>query len=282
MEKKITMIKSSLTNLVVEANPNNYSKGRSGQQISKITIHHMAGILSVEECGKIFQREDRKASANYGIGNNGEIACFVGEENRAWTSSSATNDNQAITIEVSNSEIGGDWKISDKALNSLINLCTDICKRYNFKLTYDNTKNSSLTRHNMFSNTTCPGTYLQNKFPYIVEEVNKRLESDNSGNQVVKSNEELAIEVIKGLWGNGIDRKNRLTKAGYNYNEVQSIVNQKLKKTSFKTYTVMSGDTLSGIAKKLGISNWRTLYNNNKDIIGNNPNLIKVGQVLKY
>ena len=47
-------------------------------------------------------------------------------------------------------------------------------------------------------------------------------------------------------------------------------------------YTVVRGDTLIGIAKKLGIKDWHTLYNNNKDVIGNNPNLIKVGQKLRY
>ena len=45
-----------------------------------------------------------------------------------------------------------------------------------------------------------------------------------------KSNEEIADEVIKGLWGNGQDRKTRLTNAGYDYKVIQSIVNAKLKK----------------------------------------------------
>lgn len=45
---------------------------------------------------------------------------------------------------------------------------------------------------------------------------------------VKKSNEEIATEVIQGKWGNGTDRKNRLTKAGYNYSVIQSIVNKKL------------------------------------------------------
>ena len=49
-----------------------------------------------------------------------------------------------------------------------------------------------------------------------------------------------------------------------------------------RTYTVVRGDTLSGIAQRLGIKDWHTLYNNNKDVIGSNPNLIKPGQVLKY
>ena len=45
-----------------------------------------------------------------------------------------------------------------------------------------------------------------------------------------KSNEEIANEVIKGNWGNGNERKNRLTNAGYDYRAIQNIVNQKLSK----------------------------------------------------
>ena len=46
-----------------------------------------------------------------------------------------------------------------------------------------------------------------------------------------------------------------------------------------ETYTVKSGDTLSGIAAKYGMS-WQELYAKNKFVVGNNPNLIKPGQVL--
>lgn len=42
------------------------------------------------------------------------------------------------------------------------------------------------------------------------------------------SNGEVAREVIKGMWGVGRERKNRLEKAGYDYNEVQKLVNQML------------------------------------------------------
>lgn len=41
----------------------------------------------------------------------------------------------------------------------------------------------------------------------------------------MKTNQAVAVEVILGKWGNGVDRRNRLTKAGYNYENVQSIVN---------------------------------------------------------
>lgn len=45
----------------------------------------------------------------------------------------------------------------------------------------------------------------------------------------MKSNYDVALEVLSGKWGNGIDRRNRLTDAGYNYNDVQSIVNALVK-----------------------------------------------------
>ena len=47
---------------------------------------------------------------------------------------------------------------------------------------------------------------------------------------VTKTNEELAKEVLAGKWGNGAERKNKLTQAGYNYSEVQAIVNQLVRK----------------------------------------------------
>lgn len=47
-------------------------------------------------------------------------------------------------------------------------------------------------------------------------------------------------------------------------------------------YIVQPGDTLSGIARKLGIPDWRTLYETNKSVIGGNPNLIRPGQQLTY
>lgn len=166
------MSKSSLVNYT-KLSPN--CSSRNGARICKITPHHMAGNLTIEQCAEVFQNSSRQASANYGIGSDGRIGCYVDENDRSWASANYNNDRQAITIEVANDEIGGNWHVSDKALESLINLCVDICKRYNFKLTYDETPNGSLTRHNMFINTTCPGPYLQSKFPYIVEEVNKRL-----------------------------------------------------------------------------------------------------------
>lgn len=72
-----------------------------------------------------------------------------------------------------------------------------------------------------------------------------------------KTTAQLAEEVIAGQWGNGEDRKKRLTAAGYDYNAVQNIVNNKMaakKKPVSVYYVVKRGDTLSGIASKYGIT----------------------------
>lgn len=224
---------SSLIRSQFPASTSNYTQGRKGHKVCKITPHHMAGVLTGEQCAKLFQNPNRKASANYCIGNDGGIVGCVDEDNRAWTSSSSLNDCQAITIEVSNSVVGSNWAISDAAYNSLVTLCIDICKRYGFRLTYDGTSNGSLTRHNMFANTNCPGEYLQSKFPQLAQEVNARLDGGNvpiiDANK--KSNEEIADEVIAGKWGNGDNRRISLTNSGYNYNEIQTLVNRKLNGT---------------------------------------------------
>lgn len=173
---------SSLTSTVVQASPSNYTKGRNGYKICKFTPHHMAGKLTGAQCARLFQNSGRGASSNYCIGYDGEIVCSVEEEDRAWTSSSRTNDFQAITVEVANSTGAPEWKVSDAAWNSLVKLAVDVCKRYNFRLTYDGTPNGSLTRHNMFANTSCPGPYLQGRFPELVKTVNAILDGQSTDN----------------------------------------------------------------------------------------------------
>jgi len=155
-------------------------------KIKKITIHHVAGNLTIETIGNVFAPTSRKASSNYGVGTDGRIGMYVEEKNRSWCSSNADNDHQAITIEVANDRIGGDWHVSDKALEATIELCVDICKRNGIeKLNYTGDKNGNLTRHNMFAATNCPGQYLQSKFPYIANEVNKRLNKTTSPGKVL-------------------------------------------------------------------------------------------------
>ena len=140
----------------------------------KITIHHMACNISIEACGAGFADPGRGASSNYGIGTDGRIGLYVNESDRSWCSSNYQNDQQAVTIEVANDEIGGNWHVSDKAMASLINLCVDICKRNGIaRLNFTGDASGNLTMHSYFAATACPGPYLKSKFQYIADEVNK-------------------------------------------------------------------------------------------------------------
>ena len=292
----------------ISPNHNNgrvHSKYNPSGAIDRITIHHMAGNLSIETCANVFSGS-RQASSNYGVGSDGRVGLYVEEKDRAWTSGSPANDYRAVTIEVANDQIGGQWHVSDKALEATINLCVDICKRNGIaKLNYTGNTSGNLTMHCWFQATACPGPYLKSKFAYIAEQVNARLGQANdtskssdivytvvSGDTLSriaakygtnyktlaayngianpniihvgqkiripnniqnkpkpeskpapapekKSVDTIAKEVIRGSWGNGSERKQRLEAAGYNYSEVQSRVN-----------AMLSGSSASQPAKK--------------------------------
>ena len=146
----------------------NCSKPRN-HKIDTITIHSMAGDLTIETCGNIFASPSRKASSNYGIGSDGRIALYVDEANRSWCTSNAANDHRAITIEVANTTNKDPWPISDKAMESLIKLCADICSRNAIKeLLWKGDKSligqvdkQNLTAHRWFAPKACLPIYTE-------------------------------------------------------------------------------------------------------------------------
>lgn len=89
-----------------------------------------------------------------------------------------------------------------------------------------------------------------------------------------KSVTEVAKNVINGKYGNGDERKKKLEAEGYDYDQVQAKVNQLLGANTTKTYTVKSGDTLSGIASKYKTTVAKLVKDNNIK----NANLIYPGQ----
>ena len=147
-------------------------------KIDKITIHHMAGNLSVETCGSVFAPSSRQASSNYGIDSNGRVGMYVEEKDRAWTSSSSSNDNRAVTIEVADNSGAPNWGCSNAAMAKLVLLCADICRRNNIsRLNYTGNTNGNMTLHKWFAATDCPGAYLESQMSKIASEVNKLLAS---------------------------------------------------------------------------------------------------------
>lgn len=173
------MSNSSLVNTTVWSAEGNYTHGRSGRKIEMVTLHHMAGVLSAQQCGMIFQQAGRGASAHYGIGKDGKIGLYVDEYNTAWANANWDSNCKAVTIELSNSMASGDYPVSDIVLNKAIDLIVDIFKRNNLGKCV---KGQNLTWHSMYSSTYCPGDYVRSKLDYIVDKVNEKLGlNSNSG-----------------------------------------------------------------------------------------------------
>jgi hypothetical protein len=156
-------------------------KGERLFRITKYTVHHAAVKATAEAIAKSFLSPEREASANAIIGSDGEIILCVPPQFRAWTSGNAENDNMAFTVEVCNSTGAPEWRVSDKALEAVINLGVWVCKENGlggFKWTGD--ANGTLTIHKMFQATACPGPYLESKMPYIAEEITRRVQEENN------------------------------------------------------------------------------------------------------
>lgn len=164
------MAVSPLATIACPAYEGNYSGPEARTNITNITIHHMAGVLSAEGCGKIFQRPGRNGSSHYGIGVDGEIAWYVDENCVAWTNSNWPSNQCSVTIENSNSSTGGDWPISDATMDSLVKLVADIAKRNGLGHLVPG---ENLTWHSMYAATDCPGDYLRSKMQNIADEANK-------------------------------------------------------------------------------------------------------------
>ena len=146
------------------------------QKISKITVHHAAGVMSVEGMKNIIHNPNREVSCNYAIGWDARVGGYIKEENRSWCSSSYWNDQRAVTIEVSNSACSSDWPVSDKVWSKLVDLCVDICKRNGIpKLTYTGDQNGSLTFHSFYTSTCCPGPYIKSRAQLLCDQVNAKL-----------------------------------------------------------------------------------------------------------
>lgn len=165
------------------------SPNHSGQRthsIDRITPHCVVGQLSAESICGCFTSTSRQASCNYGIGTDGRVSLCVEEKNRSWCSSSNANDQRAITIECS-SDKTEPYAMNDAVYNSLIKLCTDICKRNGKKkLLWFADKDKSLnyapksdemviTVHRWFANKSCPGNWLYARLGDLASKVTAAL-----------------------------------------------------------------------------------------------------------
>ena len=191
--------------------------------IDRITPHCVVGQCSVETIGEIFSNTSIKASSNYGIGIDGRVGMYVPENKRSWCSSSAANDQRAVTIECA-SDTNEPYTMNDAVYKTLVKLCVDICKR-NYKtdllwlgdkektLAYSPKSNEMvLTVHRWFANKSCPGNWLYSRLGSLAESVTKELSTT-----VEPSNDLYRVQI--GAFRNKQNAENylaKIKKAGFN------------------------------------------------------------------
>lgn len=192
--------------------------GKRAYKVTRITPHCMVGRMTAQDCGGLFARSSYQASSNYGIGKDGEIGLYVDEQNRSWCSSSADNDNRAITIECASGTRAP--YIIDKAVwESLIELCIDICRRYGKKkLLWLGDKQTSLhyrpaddemvlTAHRWFAAKSCPGDYMYNRLGALADAVTAVLSKTEVKKEEQEAPNTAAASLIRNEEG---DREKRI------------------------------------------------------------------------
>lgn len=215
------------------------SPNHSGQRthkIDRITPHCVVGQCTAKRIGEIFQNDARDASCNYGVGKDGDVVLVVEEKNRSWCTSSNSNDQRAITIEVA-SDSQHPYAFKQAAYDKLIELCVDICKRNDLKkVLWFGDKEKSLnyapkagecviTVHRWYANKSCPGDWLYSRLAEFASEINARLGSVQPVQPSVPSPAKTLYRVQTGAYkqkGNAEAQLKKVKAAGFDTYIVQS------------------------------------------------------------
>jgi hypothetical protein len=216
---------------------NGFGGSRNGQSINGVVIHHVAGTNGLNY---VANANTRNSHPTYHIARSGAVTGIVHPDRRPY-STGGQPDPSAVTFEIDNSSVGGDWPVSAESVEALIDVIVYHASQspragQGFALN-DKARAQSeffIAWHKQYSATACPGPFLVSQLDYIVSECNKRASSAPAPTPVTPapvqpsapSVESIAREVIAGKWGNGPTRVQRLTQAGYNAKAVQAMVNQ--------------------------------------------------------
>ena len=215
-----------------------------------IVVHNTANDASANNEIEYMKSNNNKVSFHYAIDDT-EIVQGIPENRNAWHAGdgNGNGNRKGIAIEICYSKSGGER--FDKAEEKAAEFIASKLKEKGWGI-------DKVKKHQDFANKYCPHRTLDLGWERFLNKVRTYLGQatvDTSTNTSADLNT-IADEVIAGKWGNGEDRKNRLTQAGYNYSEVQSLVNQKLNGTSTSKKSI---DTIADevIAGKWGNGNDR-------------------------
>lgn len=201
-----------------------------------VTLHHNAGRLSHE--GVLNVWKTRPASAHLNVDGQGTVAQFVELNEYAWACGSTNGNQRSISIEMANSAVGGAWPVAEITWHEAARLAGWLfAKVMGIRPTQDN-----LVFHHHWKATLCAGPYMDAIMGAVVSAAQQSYDYFTGPptaqphfpppaaqpREAVKPLRVVVQEVLDGKWGNGDDRRARLTNAGYDYELVQTEVNRRL------------------------------------------------------
>ena len=132
---------------------------RQGAKPDRVVWHHMGGNLTPKQFLAIMQ-STRQMSPTTSIHTDKTVYAWVPEEERPWTTGTYACDRSALTFELANDQIGGQWHISDAVIDLAAQIHAEWSKRYGIPTTYSY-RGAGINMHKDWANTACPGPYLE-------------------------------------------------------------------------------------------------------------------------
>lgn len=203
-------------------------------------IHHMTvvdrdgnGPDTLDACFNIWQ--DREASAHYGVDHD-KVRQYVYDSDIAWATANANGNNHGISIEHANSTGAPDWRVDPETMETGAKLVAHLHKFYRLGRPEIGV---NVFRHMDFFATGCPGPFLGgsqyhnyvNRAAQIYDEITGAKPAGPvplPTPKVRPSQDEIVNMVIRGQYGNGEERFQRLEREGWDPLEIQRIVNERL------------------------------------------------------
>ncbi|WP_314354196.1 N-acetylmuramoyl-L-alanine amidase [uncultured Granulicatella sp.] len=224
--------------------------------IEFVVIHNDAGYMTPTEYIEWLRYREKSLGIAHYYCNRDRIVRVVDTYNIAYHTGDWWSNIRSIGYEVCESMKVSDEEFLENEDITLMQATEDLIY-YGLPITTD-----TVRLHHEFTPTSCPhrslslhggttesvkeyfvirmnefaelGSTVEEMLAAIERERADGLDSDkenfesNDNQMIEKTNDEIAEEVIIGLWGNGEERKQLLKEAGYDYDAIQEIVNEKL------------------------------------------------------
>ena len=202
----------------------NYNKA-TNRKIEYIVIHYVGAEGSAKDNCRYFEKVYRAASAHYFVGHQGEIWQCVEDKDIAWHCGAQTykhatcRNSNSIGIEMCcYKDINGVWYFEPLTVAATIDLVKELIAKHNIPVT-------NVIRHYDVTGKICPAPFVKNNTCHTWDDFIKNIGATTTP---TKSIDDLAKEVIQGKWGNGQERKDKLSAAGHDYGSIQARVDELL------------------------------------------------------